>query len=296
MNRPLRNILKTQICALTSFDFQNFVIELYQAKYGNADFTPTRRIKDKGADGIILSERCVVACYGPNKYDKKNFEKKINDDFKSYNLNFEEQYPNWQFITNQFENSTDVISLVDKLKPNSVTIGVSQIVAMIAEFPSHKRRKISKYLRIPNEYIAQDYISEILDDLLNEITSENNILSYKEKPLYISTKIELNFVTTDEITNAQEEYDSYFDEGIFNEIQNLLNGFEDREIEKIKVRIKNDYDLFLGTYRERINLLTEKYLDKYSHENDDDYRYYIRAILFYVFEQCFIGIKTEQEK
>lgn len=296
MNRLLRNILKIQICSLTGFDFQNFVVELYLSKYGEKSFLPTRRIKDKGADGIILNERCVIACYGAEKYDKKRFEKKIINDFNSYKLNFEEQYSNWQFITNQYENPIDVITLVDKLKPNSSTIGVLQLISIIENLQSTKRRRIAKYLKVENEYIAQDYINEILEDLLQETINENNEIAYKDKPLYIETKIELNFITTNEIENAQDEYDSYFDEGIFNEIHNLLNGYEDNEIGKIKLRIKSDFEKFTGTFRERINLLTEKYLDKYSIENDDDYRYYIRSILFYVFEQCFIGIKTEQEK
>ena len=29
MNEPLKNILKIQLCALTGFDYQNFVVELY---------------------------------------------------------------------------------------------------------------------------------------------------------------------------------------------------------------------------------------------------------------------------
>ncbi len=296
MNKPLKNILKSQICALTGFDFQNFVVEMYLLKYGEKGFIPTRRIKDKGADGIIVDEKCIIACYGPNKYDRKEFEKKINDDFKSYKLNFEEQYPVWQFITNQFENSAEVILLVNKLKQDAITIGVLQIITMIEELPVYKRRKIAKYLRIDNDYIAQDYINEILIDLLKEVSNDNNGITYRDKPIYITTKIELNYINPDEISNAQDEYDSFFDEGIFSQIQSLLNGYEDREIGKIKLRVKMDFERFTGTFREKINLLTEKYLEKYSTENDDDYRYYIRSILFYVFEQCFIGIKTEQEK
>ena len=56
-----------------------------------------------------------------------------------------------------------------------------------------------------------------------------------------------------------------------------------------------DYSVRYNDFN-RAKYWMDKYLDKYSIENDDDYRYYIRSILFYVFEQCFIGIKTEQEK
>ena len=35
--------------------------------------------------------------------------------------------------------------------------------------------------------------------------------------------------------------------------------------------------------------------EKYGNISDDDYRFYVKTILLYMFEQCLIGKKTEKE-
>ena len=72
-------------------------------------------------------------------------------------------------------------------------------------------------------------------------------------------------------------------------------GVKDEDFEKLKHRIKYDYTNKSGDFKTRLQQLTEKYLGKYSSENDDDYLYYIRAVLIYLFEQCLIGNKIKGE-
>ena len=69
-------------------------------RYGADNYIPPRDIKDKGADGIITNKAMVVACYGPEKIDKKRYLKKIESDFKSYLDNWKVKYQNWMFVTN----------------------------------------------------------------------------------------------------------------------------------------------------------------------------------------------------
>ena len=64
MKEPLENIFITQITSLRGFDFQNFITKLYLLRYGNEDFLPPRKVKDKGSDGIILprEKSCCLLC------------------------------------------------------------------------------------------------------------------------------------------------------------------------------------------------------------------------------------------
>jgi hypothetical protein len=112
------------------------------------------------------------------------------------------------------------------------------------------------------------------------------------KPLYITDKVTLNFCITD-VQNVLDEYDIVAE--YFNDIQDLIYGYEDDEIDRIKFRVITDYSLTTGAFKDRLNTLTKLYLSKYSCEEDDDFRFYVRSLLIYIFEQCLIGNKTEIE-
>ncbi len=100
MDNPLRNSFRIQIKSLYLFEFQNFITNLFMFRYGAENYIPPREIKDKGADGIIVNKNTVVACYGPKKIDKNRYLKKIKDDFKLYSDNWQTEYKNWMFVTN----------------------------------------------------------------------------------------------------------------------------------------------------------------------------------------------------
>ncbi|HLP46537.1 MAG TPA: hypothetical protein VK469_11340 [Candidatus Kapabacteria bacterium] len=290
MNGPLKNIFELQVKSLKGFNFQDFVSELFLLKFGERDFIPPRKVKDKGCDGIIASERRVVSCYAPEANNSREFLKKVNDDFGSYKINWEKDYPNWMFITN-LEVSPDQVKKINELKPDAQFMGIKNILALIEDLHSFKRKKLGRYLRIEDIYFTRDYLQEILEDLLKEADIDDMRVPYS-KPPYIPDKIELNF-SKEDVEGALQEYEIACE--YFPQISSLLSGY-DTEIGRIKFKIITDYNKTMGYFKERLELQTQRYLEKYASEDDDDYLFYIRAILLYIFEQCLIGQKTGVEK
>ncbi|NOQ26431.1 MAG: hypothetical protein GQ564_13825 [Bacteroidales bacterium] len=289
MNNPLRNSFKIQIQSLYLFEFQDFITELFMLRYGTENFIPPREIKDKGADGIITDKNMVIACYGPKKIDKDRYTQKIANDFKLYSDNWQTDYKNWMFVTNNNIPEWG-ITKINSLKKDSLQIGLDNIVLFVEELPSYQKRELGNYLNINKDLFALDYLKEIIEDLIKDASFTNDNVEYT-KQIYFPDKVSLNFDQED-IPFIFQEYDSYFEKGVFNEISNLLFGYDDEDFEKLKHRIIYDFNNKTGNAKGRLYQLTEKYLDKYSNENDDEYLYYIRAILIYLFEQCLIGIKT----
>jgi len=301
MNTPLRNRFEVQLKSLTGFDFQEIVVEIFQMKYGETGFTDIRPQKDRGCDGIIESEKRIIACYGPEetrntKTRQKGFDDKAKGDFNQYQTHWQAQYPNWSIVINH-KIDPQYDKIVKRLSANATVIGLNQLLSMIEILKNHQRRRLGGNLRIDSELLASDYIGKILEDLLKEDEDIEIKTDYNPKDLIeIVDKIELNFKIED-IDDAKEEYESFLIDGLFILIHSLLYGYEDQEIKRIKRRAIFDYThKSNGIFKERLNQLTYLYLEKYSSENDDDYLYYIRGILLYLFEQCLIGVKTKKEK
>lgn len=290
MNDPLRNMFKLQIENLTGFNFQGFITELFLLKYGANGFTVPREVRDKGCDGIIVSEKKVIACYGPERQHLNKVIDKIEGDFESYREYWAAMYPNWAFITNH-DVSPELIETITRLKQDAQILGLRNIIALIEELDTYKRRKLGEYLKIDKEYFAQDYIGEILEDLLKDDGSEDKQVEYT-KPPYVPGKIELNYEVQD-IESATEAFDEASQ--YFPRIGDIIQGYRDKEISRIKTRVIDDFNKQQGSFKERFQQQTDRYLEKYL-PGDDDYLTFIQAILLYHFEQCLIGEKTESEK
>ncbi len=292
MNRPLQNSFHIQIARLYEFKFQEFITKLFMFRYGAENYTPPRDVKDKGADGIITKTKTVIACYGPEKIDKNRYIKKIEDDFKLYSDNWQSKYKNWMFVANN-DIPEWAIKKINSLKKDSTPVGLKNLLQIVDELSSSQKREIGNYLNIGTELFAQDYLKEIIEDLIKKTPFTDENIEYK-KQIYFPDKVSLNY-KQDDIDGIFREYDIYFEDGVFNKIKDLLFGYEDEDINKLKVRILNDFNNKNGDFKSSLQQLTEKYLDKYSSENDDDYSYYVIAVLIYLFEQCLIGKKTKDE-
>jgi hypothetical protein len=83
--------------------------------------------------------------------------------------------------------------------------------------------------------------------------------------------------------------------GRFNTITNILSGYNDDEINTLKRRVINDYNKLSGNFKERLYNLTDQYTTAYGNIKDDEYVKCVKSILLYMFEQCLIGRKTENE-
>jgi hypothetical protein len=295
---PLENILRKQITSLQGDDFQSFITELMFFRYGASDFNTLRRRKDKGADGIIQSKQAVIACWGPeikplNKLQKP-FEKKVGTDLVSYQNNWADIYPNWIVVTNH-EPAPSELRYVSTLKPSTPIWGANEILHIIGHEISYaNRRKIFAFLKIPNEYISQDILAGLLEDILSVAESDATI-AYQGAPMYLPDKIQLNFNLHD-IDSIQQEIWS-LEEDYFEAIQSALGAFEDTELTKIKGKLIFDYNMAQGnSFAEKLNNMTMQYLHKYAADGDDEIRRIIRGLLFLIFEQCLIGAKTAAEK
>lgn len=294
MNTPLYNQFKTQISSLKGFDFQDFITQLHLSKYGNEGFLPPRKVHDKGSDGIILKERRVVACYGPNSYSLRDFFMKAKGDYLNYKENLQTQYPNWSFISNLEVPQEAITKIHTELCSTAPVLGMLNILEIIFELSTSKQRKLGYYLGIDNEYFSKEYIKEILNDLLNDckFTESNTVYT---KPIYTPNKIVINYSKVD-VNAALSEYDLFIENGVFQNISKLLKDYEDDEQDRITYRILYDFNNnTIGSFKERIKNLTEIYLRQYSSSNDDEYLFNIRAILFFFFELCLIGEKTKEE-
>lgn len=295
MNSPLRNRFELQIKSLTGFDFQDFIVELFLLKYGEKGFTVLRKKKDEGCDGIINDEKMVIACYGPVNNNQRLFNIKVDSDFNDFQKNWQANYPNWMFIINQ-EISPAHENKIKKLKSDAPLLGVKQILSIVEDLKNHQRRKLAEYLKIENDFVSSDYLGEILEDLLKgSETALDNIKYDRKGRVAPEEKIAINYDDSD-IEEAIREYSLLMENGTLKQVSDLLFGYEDEEIDRMKHRILYDYsNLTNGNFKIRLKQLTEYYLAKYSSEKDDDYLYHIRAVLIYLFEQCLIGRKTRQE-
>ena len=288
MTAALKKIYEAHIMLKQGFDFEELVKEILLMRHGAAGFIPTRPQKDRGCDGIIVATTTIVACYGPQQYDIKAFSKKAKEDYEEYKKHWKGIYPEWQFVFNG-KLGPDAISEITSLHSGSVPWGVDNIMSIIEnEFNATQKRQVGKILGISNALISQDYMEEILENLLGmSNTNPDDLYQFRKSNLLdVEEKIKLNY-DQDDINIALSEFEDMLSE-IF-QTGKLFSAFTDEEQDRIKSRVRSDYKLANGKFKERIKIMTDNYLRQYSAINDDVYRHNVTSVLLYLFEQCLIG-------
>ena len=304
MDKALKANIKELIKSKRGFEFEAFINEMHLIQYGANGYQPTRERSDDGAEGIILSSRTIIAAYGPDTYKEISFLKKINDDFEDFMNKWAKDNPNWNMYYNnslapeQIRISDNLIELAKKklLTINKVVIkGIDQIMQLIeSEFTNKQQRQLATLLGVPKELMIFDHIRSIIDDLISCVSIDEENVKYKIA-VDVPEKIKLNYSEGD-VKIAEEEYVDLNADGTLKKIWNIIATYEPEQINSLKLRIKREFNKINGTFKEKINGLTEKYLDKYTSGQDDDFEYYTRALLVYCFEQCMIGEKIIKEK
>jgi hypothetical protein len=176
------------------------------------------------------------------------------------------------------------------LKRDVELLGLQHLLELINRQYWGRIRKLADYLRIEQEYLVLDIFDEIVRDLLRKPPSEIGPPDYTQ-PVYIKEKIPLNF-TGEDIENIKDEYqDSLKD---FNNLKTIMKEYSDHQLSALKTRVRLDIEKFSGTFKKKLDHLTEYYSEKYKH--DDLYKSFVRVLLIYLFEQCILGKKTEKEK
>jgi hypothetical protein len=288
MTGALKRIFESHIELLQDFDFEEFIKELLLMRHGTSGFIPTRPKKDKGCDGIIIESATIIACYGPKKYDPKTYAKKAKEDYAEYTKYWKKNYPNWQFIFNG-KMGPDAITVITNLHNGSIPWGLDNVMSIIRnEFNGTQKRQVAKLLGIPKSQISQDYLEEVLENLLSTTTTNPTELYQfkKDNLLDVEDKIKLNYDKSD-INIAMQEFEDMLPEILMT--GKLFAAFQDEEQDRIKSRVRTDYKNANGNFKERLQIITDNYLRQYSAINDDVYRHNVTSVLLYLFEQCLIG-------
>lgn len=279
MNNVTENTFRTQIDSLKGSAFQAFIDKLYTVIYGN-NFTVVKQKHDKGCDGILNNET-VLAVYAPEKYEFGKFKTKISDDFEKYSENWANMYPQWQVVYNG-EFTASIIQVIDNLKLDAQKLGLPNLIEMIAKLRWSQIQDLAEYLNIDAQFIVFDVIDEVIKDLLKAESPATEELDYS-KLTEIETKIELNY-TQEDIDTAKSEFEDYMKYSWL--VEDVIGSYENQE-DVLKNRVRTDFAKFSGNFKTRFQHLTDSYVQE--RPEDDCYKFFVRILLLYLFEQCIIG-------
>lgn len=290
MNRGLQTIFESRIENLQGFDFEDFVKELFLKKYTENGFSPTRPRKDRGCDGVLLQLKTVIACFGPKKYDYSKYTAKVDEDYGAFQIHWQSIYPNWQMIVNHKLDPLQQV-YIDKKHSGSILLGLDQLISMIStKLNVTEKRHLAELLSIPREQFFSDYLDELLGNLLNGTQTDPEQISKfnPDRLTGIREKIQLNY-TSEDLELAEQEFELVMP--LFQTIESHISNFNDDEKDRLKYRVVSEFNKMAGDFKEKVDSLADFYLQRFSNDRDDDYRYNIRAVLLYLFEQCLIGKK-----
>lgn len=303
MDKGLKANIEALIKAKRGFDFESVIREIHLIKFGSDGYQPTRERGDWGAEGLILSTKTIIAAYGPDAYVEKNFKKKVKDDFNDYLDNWSSTNKNWTMYYNgslaplKLQMSDNLKAIADSRKiqiDNIVIKGIEQILQMIHDDFSNKQvRQLAEYLGVAKELLTFDNLRSLIDDLIKDLAINPENIKYGIQ-VNIQDKIALNYEIED-INEATSEYEELALNGTLKKVFGILSGYQTEEINSLKFKIITDFNKQRGTFKEKLETLTDLYYNKYSSGNDDEFYMYIRCILVYCFEQCILGKKTKEE-
>jgi hypothetical protein len=275
-------MFKQNITLLTEIDFNNFINLLF-ATIHNSNFIPLLQKHDEGSDGLFVNEKISISIYGPNQKNDNltKFKKKVQDDYSNYSKNWKSNYPNWAFAFNNELTAERVIELQSH-QTNVILYGIIQILNLIEQLTYISQRNLADYLGIPMEYIRNDIIKQVIDDIL-KITGEKSTMN-SSLPPDLFKKIKKNYSPSEFKDIVKEHQDSY---SYIEQTMKIIGTYEDREVAAMKSKILYKFQNIKGeTFKERFNLLYESICEN---SNDDIYHYAARVLLLYLFEACYLG-------
>ena len=80
---------------------------------------------------------------------------------------------------------------------------------------------------------------------------------------------------------------------MFSTISHIIQASDKNSISSIRNRIRSTYMGLAGSFEEKINVLVEVLSG--NKKCDDFYKFNMRIVMIYFFEQCLYGIKSELE-
>ncbi len=286
MDLQFKHQIKVAIDRRKEKQFQSLVDELFIKKYSRS-YTPVKQKRDKGCDGILNNNE-ILAAYAPDNHTLRKFKKKIGDDHLSYVKNWKRTHPKWLVVYNG-EFTAEMITFIDSLESKAGKIDIGQILSMVESLNWANIRDFAEYLGIPEEYYINDIMQNVINDLLKNSTKSAKAI-LQEKPIYIEDKIELNY-GSDDIENAKNEY--LVSLPTLGKLKDVLKAYNDEEINALKFRVISGFGKLRGKFKVRLENLAENFAGK--SRNDQQYLFYVKVMLLYMFEICLIGKKVEAE-
>lgn len=288
MDNIVRELIKIKIKSLKGTYFQDAMDRIYMCIYGDIGYQRVKQKRDGGSDGII-SGNTILAAYAPEKYDLRDFKKKTLGDFESYSNNWADTHPNWNVVTN-LEATAQMIKHINSLKSDTPITCIEAILQLISEQSWSKKKQIYLALDIPEYYLSNDVISTIIEDLILQCESGAKFKPYK-KPAYIEDKVELN-LSEENRCAFMDEYEEAL--ALFPIIQCVIGSSSQADVLSIRSKVRETFMGFTGSFENKLQHLVE--LMAQSKFGDDYYRYNMRVVMIYFFEQCLIGQKPASEK
>ncbi|WP_338761998.1 hypothetical protein WAF17_16720 [Bernardetia sp. ABR2-2B] len=299
MESTTRDIIKERIRSKKEIHFQGFVNFLYTKCYGSTRFTTIKQKRDGGSDGV-LDGNTILAVYGPNQLDLNKFKKKLGKsgnakepgDFEKYEKNFSDKYPNWQVVYNN-EMTTSRVEYLRELKSDVILVGVDDLVELISVQNYADIEAIGKWLEIKNSLISNDLLYEVVIGMLRlEEDTSVQISSFIESAIDPQEKIEINF-SGEEIDRVTEE----LIDGMkyFGALDTMFKGKSDK-VNILKKKVRDALEDYNDTLYNSLKKYEKRAAETSNKTSDDKYKYYLRCVLLYLFERCYIGKKTLAEK
>lgn len=288
MDNIAREILKTKLKSFKGTSFQDAVDRIFLIIYEAKNFVRVKQKRDKGSDGI-LNQDTILAAYAPEVYYLRDFKKKTKSDYDSYNKNWSKTHKNWTVVTN-LETTAEMITFVSSLRKGSIILCIERLLELVGGQTWTKKSSIFKALDIPERYLTNDVLATAVEDLIKLCDTNNSFHPY-EKPVYIQDKIDLN-VCQENVEYFLDEYEESL--AVFSVIQHAIKSHNINSVSAIRSKIRNTYMEVAGTFEEKFKLMVN--LLSGEKKTDEYYKYHMRIVLLYFFEQCLFGIKTNEEK
>jgi len=288
MHHILKGQFKQAISNLEGNNFQNFCNELFMKKYGD-NFVSVKNKKDQGADGILENES-IIAIYSPEKENLKAFRKKVKEDYEKYEKNWKKSHPKWIFIYNR-ELTSERIKYIKNLNSKTIILDISKILDLIDSLTYIKLKSLAEVLAINTDLIIYDVIKNVVDDLIKICKDLDKSQKSKISPPKLLDKIQKNY-EVEKVESIKKEYEEIIPE--IQKLQNILKEYDDNEISALINKVQRSFGNLSGPCSLRIKNLVE-YLSN-NHIRDDLYIFYVRVIVFYLFERCIIGEDPKKAK
>jgi len=286
MDNIVREVLKTKIMSLKATAFQDALDRIYLCIY-ESGFQRVKQKRDGGSDGIVNGE-VVLAAYAPEKYNLNDFKKKVGADFDSYKTNWESTHCKWQVVTN-LESTAQMIKFVNGKKADATIICIEGLLQKIADQTWTIKMAIFRSLDIPEQYLSNDVISTVIEDLIQASDRGDSFEPY-EKPAYIQDKIELN-VSKDHQASFVDEYEESL--AIFSLVSSVVKSRSQGSVAAIRSKVRSTYTSLSGSFEVRLNELVQ--IMSQGKCRDDYYSHHMRVVMLYFFEQCLFGLKPNSE-